>query len=144
MELSLPLAAEPLIPHRAPMRLVDRLLSYDHGAGTVEARIPADGLLVAGDGRLHEVALLELLAQAYAVVRGYGDQLTGQPVRRGFLVGVKEVVMERPVWAGDTVQIGVRTLATVDDFVVAEGEVRQEGETVARGSLKLWLSEEVA
>jgi len=142
MDLTLPLAAEQLMPHRSPLRLVETLVAYAGQEGVVATRVAADGLLVAGDGRLDEVALAELLAQAYAVVKGYGDLLAGNPVREGFLVGIKDVVFEQPVFAGDQLRIAVRTVATLDGFAVAEGEVRRGDAQVAHGSLKLWISEE--
>jgi len=141
MDLTLPMAAEQLMPHRLPMRLVDTLLDYEGQGGTVEALLAADGLLVGDDGRLDEVTLAELLAQSYAVVKGYGDRLTGNPVREGFLVGIKEVVFERPVFAGERLRISVRTVASVEGFAVAEGEVLRGDEQVAHGSLKLWIPE---
>jgi predicted hotdog family 3-hydroxylacyl-ACP dehydratase len=141
MDLTLPLATAQLMPHRPPMRLVERLVAYADREGEVETRIAADGLLVAGDGRLDEVALAELLAQAYAVVKGYGDCLAGNPVRKGFLVGIKDVVFEQPVFAGDRLRITVRTVAAVEGFAVAEGEVQRGDEQVAHGSLKLWIPE---
>lgn len=144
MDLCLPMAAEQLMPHRLPMRLVETLVSYAGLEGVVETRLSAEGLLVAGDGRLDEVVLAELLAQAYAVVKGYGDCLDGNPVREGFLVGVKEVVCEKPVFAGDRLRIAVRTVAAVDGFAVAEGEVMRGAEQVAHGSLKLWIPEVAA
>ncbi len=144
MDLTLPMAAEELMPHRLPMRLVDTLVAYAGQEGVIETRVPVDGLLVASGGRLDEVALAELLAQSYAVVKGYGDLLAGNPVRKGFLVGIKEVCFERPVFAGESLRIAVRTVAAVEGFTVAEGEVRRGDELVAHGSLKLWIPEEVA
>jgi predicted hotdog family 3-hydroxylacyl-ACP dehydratase len=141
MDLTLPLAAEQLMPHRLPMRLVETLIAYAGQEGVVETRLAEDGLLVAGDGRLDEVVLAELLAQAYAVVKGYGDCLAGNPVREGFLVGVKEAVFEQPVFAGDRLRIRVRTVAAVDGFAVAEGEVLRGDQRIAHGSLKLWIPE---
>ncbi|WP_432822807.1 3-hydroxyacyl-ACP dehydratase [Trichloromonas sp.] len=141
MDLALPLPAEQLMPHRPPMRLVERLVAYAGQEGVVEAMVAADDLMVAGDGRLDEVALAELLAQAYAVVKGYGDSLSGNPVREGFLVGIRDVVFERAVFAGDQLRIAVRTVAAVEGFAVAEGEVWRGDEQVAHGSLKLWIPE---
>ncbi len=141
MDLTLPMAAEQLMPHRPPMRLVETLVAYAGQEGVIETRVAVDGLLVAADGRLDEVALAELLAQSYAVVKGYGDRLAGNPVRKGFLVGIKDVVFERPVFAGDQLRIVVRTVAAVEGFAVAEGEVQRGDEQVAHGSLKLWIPE---
>lgn len=144
MERKLPLAAEKLMPHRPPMRLVDRLVEYADKAGVVEAEVATDGLLVDTAGRFDAVALAELLAQAYAVVKGYATLRDGLPVRKGFLVGIREMVFERPVRAGDRLRIVVRTVADVEEFTVADGEVWRDAERVAYGSLKLWIPEEAA
>ncbi len=146
MELSLhlPLAAEELMPHRPPMRLVDRLVEYADKTGVVEAEVPADGLLVDGEGLLDEIALAELMAQAYAVVKGYDARLDSLPARKGFLVGIRKMLFERPVRAGDRLRIVIRMMAEVEDFTVAEGEVWRDAERIAHGSLKLWIPEEKA
>lgn len=142
MDWSLPLAAEALMPHRPPMRLVERLIEYSGQAGVVETEVATDGPLIDGDGRLDAVALAELLAQAYAVIKGYGALKDGRQVRKGFLVGIRELVCEGSVLAGDRLRIAVRSVVDVEDFTVAEGEVWRDAERVAHGSLKLWIPEE--
>jgi len=138
-ELRLPLAAEELIPHRLPMRLVDRLLEIDGKNGVVEALIAADGPLVDARGLLEDVALSELLAQAYAAVKGYLDRLTELPVRQGFLVGIKKLVKLDSVHAAERLKIVVTTLGELEDFAVAEGEIWRGRELVARGEIKVWI-----
>lgn len=139
MLLTLPLAAEQLIPHRLPMRLVDRLLEIDATDGVVEALVAADGPLVAADGQLEDVALIELLAQAYAAVKGYCDLRDGQPVKQGFLVGIKKSVKLQSARRGDRLKIHIKTLAQLDGFSVAEGEVWRDQQLLARGEIKVWV-----
>lgn len=140
--LDLPVGAEALIPHRPPMRLVDRLVAFDGQAGVVEARVAADGLLVDADGHLAPVAAVEFLAQAFAAVKGYADRLQGLPVKRGFLVGSRRVRLFADLRAGDRLEIAVRTVGTLEGFAVAEGEILRDGERVAAGTVKLWVPEE--
>jgi predicted hotdog family 3-hydroxylacyl-ACP dehydratase len=142
MDLSLPLAAEALMPHRLPMRLVDRLVDYDGDSGTVEAEVAPGNPLLDSQGRLDEVALAEMLAQAYALVKGYGARRDGEPIRKGFLVGFREFVCEGPARLGDRLRITVRAVADVEDFTVAEGEIWRGAERIAHGSLKLWIPKE--
>lgn len=142
MDLSLPLAAEALMPHRLPMRLVDRLVEYGGDSGVVEAEVAAGNPLLDGQGCLDEVALAELLAQAYALVKGYGARRDGEPIRKGFLVGFREFVCEGPARLGDRLRVTVRAVADVEDFTVAEGEVWRGAERIAHGSLKLWIPKE--
>lgn len=140
--LRLPVGAERLIPHRSPMRIVDRLMAFEDRAGVVEARLARDGLLVDADGRFAPAAVMELFAQAFAAVKGYEDQLQGLPVKRGFLVGSRKVRVFVELMAGDLLEIHVRTVGTLEGFAVAEGEIRRGDEVVAAGSVKLWVPDD--
>ncbi len=137
--LALPLAAEQLIPHRLPMRLVDRLLSVAGNSCTVAAQVGADCPLVDDDGLLEEVAMVELIAQSYAMLKGYQEQLEGASVRHGFLVGVKQVACHAAARTGDSLRIEIETLAELDDFAVAAGQVWRGEELLAAGEVKVWL-----
>ncbi len=140
MGLTLPLEVEQLIPHRLPMRLVDRLLAIDGKNGVVEAMVVVDSPLVAADGRLEDVALIELLAQAYAAVKGYCDLLDDKPVKQGFLVGIKKLTWLKSALAGDCLRIEIRTLAELGDFAVAEGDVWCGNTMLAHGEIKVWIN----
>ncbi len=137
--MPLPLSAEALIPHRAPMRLIDSLIAIDGQQGVVETLVPDESPLVDECGALDPVALVELLAQAYAAVHGYQDLSRGLSVRQGFLVGSRRVSILGRVRSGDLLQISIRTLGTLEGFAVAEGEVRCGDVLVAEGSVKLWV-----
>ena len=139
MEPRLPLAAEELIPHRLPMRLVERLLEIEGKDGVVEALVSADCPLACTTEGLEDLAMIELLAQAYATVKGYCDLLEGKPVKQGFLVGIKTFTMLLSAQVGDQLKIKVKTLAELDAFAVAEGEVWRGPELLARGEIKVWV-----
>ena len=137
--LTLPLAAEELIPHRLPMRLVEQLLEIDGKNGVVAAQISADCPLVDGSGKLEDIALVELIAQGYATLKGYLDRLEQKPVRQGFLVGIKKQNWFGSVQAGESLLIKIRTLAELGDFAVAEGEIWRGDTLVASGEIKVWI-----
>ena len=145
-KLNLPLPAFELIPHRKTMLLVETLLSYDQpaGAGTVLAGTKSDSVFAVGDEKgegalLEEVVLLEMMAQAYACLRGYEDRLAGRPPGMGFLVGVRRLNCHRRVGVSEEVTIEVATTAVVGDFFLAEAAVNVSLETVAEAELKIWL-----
>ena len=140
MELTLPIEVEELIPHRLPMRLIDRLLEIDGKNGVVEAMVAADCPLLSPDETLEDVALIELLAQSYAAIKGYCDRVDEKPVRQGFLVGIKKLVRLKSVQAGDHLRIDIRTIVEMDDFAIAEGEIWCGSEMVAHGEIKLWIN----
>ncbi len=138
--LSLPLAAEKLIPHRLPMRLVDELLEVDGKSAVVAAQIPANCPLVDASGKLEEVALVELIAQSHAALSGYYDQLEARQVRQGFLVGVNKAEWFASAHVGDQLLIKIDTLAEVESFIVASGEIWCGETMIAKGELKAWLN----
>jgi len=140
MSIELPLEAEGLIPHRLPMRLVDRLLEIDGKSGVVEARVSAESPLVDAAGALDDVALIELIAQSYACLKGYLDRVEGKQPRQGFLVGIKKLTRLASTRAGDRLRIEIETLAELDVFAVAEGQVWCDGQLVARGEIKVWIN----
>lgn len=137
--MSFPIAAERLIPHRPPMQLIEALEDFDGEAGTVSAQVGPAHPLLEEDGALAEVALLELLAQAYAAVQGYADSLSGEPVRQGFLVGVRKVRFLARPQLGDQLQVRVRASARLEGFAIVEGSVRRGEELLAEGNIKLWI-----
>ena len=138
-DLTLPLPAEAFIPHRPPMRLVERLLSYGDAAGVVEANLAADSILVNAAGTLDAVALVELLAQGYAVIKGYDDRLQGKEVSEGYLVGVRKMRVSGCARAGERLLVRIRTVGSFEGFAVVEGEIESATATIASGTLKLWI-----
>jgi len=139
-DLTLPMPAETFIPHRLPMRLVDTLLSYGDLSGVVEATVRPDSSLVNGAGKLDEVALVELVAQSYAVIKGYDDVSRGRKISEGFLVGVKRFRIAGEAQAGERLLVKISTVGSFEGFAVAEGEVERAGSIVASGTIKLWIT----
>jgi predicted hotdog family 3-hydroxylacyl-ACP dehydratase len=137
--LTLPMPAETFIPHRLPMRLVETLISFDNTAGVVEANVASDCILVDAAGTLEEVALVELLAQGYAVIKGYSDLLQGGQISEGYLVGIRKLRVTGQARAGERLLIHIRTVGSFEGFAVAEGEVERDSETIASGTIKLWI-----
>jgi len=140
-EVALPMAAELLIPHRTPMRLVDTLLSVHEGCGVTESVLPGTSVMADGEGRLDEVAFMELIAQSYAAFKGYMDLVEGKPAGTGFLVGVRHLEITGRAYAGDRLLTSIRTVTAFGGFAVVEGSVARGDETVASGIIKLWLPE---
>jgi predicted hotdog family 3-hydroxylacyl-ACP dehydratase len=138
---ALPMAASLLIPHRTPMRLVDTLLSVQEGCGVTESVLPRTSIMADGEGRLDEVAFMEMIAQSYAALKGYMDLVDGKPAGEGFLVGVRHLEITRRAYAGDRLLTSIRTVTSIGGFAVVEGSVTRGDETIASGIIKLWLVE---
>lgn len=130
------------VPHRKPMRLVDTLVDVaGEGAGSVEARIDDDCLLLEEGGRLAPVAMVELIAQAYAAVKGFYDARSGRPCRKGFLVGVQKSEFLKPAFSGDVLRISVETTGDFENFSVIAGRVLRGEEMLGTASVKVFSVE---
>lgn len=121
------------------MILVDQLVEVDSGQGRVSATIAEGDLFVSQQGVLEPVALIELVAQSYAAIKGYGDLLSQRPVQRGFLVGSRTFKVVRCPRVGESLMIDITTCAELDSFSVIDGVIRVGDEVIAEGSVKLWL-----
>jgi len=139
---SLPVDVGELIPHRVPMRMITRLLDCDeHDVGTVEAVISDDNPLLNADGSLAEVALGEILAQAFAAKQGYSDLKNDLSAERGFLVGIRSLTFHARAFRGDRLQILVRLLMQMENFYLVSGEIYRHDEKLAEGEMKVWVPE---
>lgn len=134
-----PLPAEPYMPHRLPMRLVEWLLSCNEETAAVEALVTEGNLLLDPDGRLEPLTAVELLAQAQAVAHGYRSQQRDKPVRMGYLVGVSNFELFDCARIGERLRIQVATTTEMGDFALIEGDIRAGERLLAKGTLKLWI-----
>ena len=137
--LSLPMVAQELLPHRPPMLLVDALVAFAPGRGTVISEVRAEDLFVREDGTLEPLAYIELIAQGYAAVKGYEDTLNGVAVHEGFLVGGRKVTLISKAYVGDRLTIDIETSGHLEGFSVVDGVVRRDDKILAEGSIKLWI-----
>ena len=135
----LPAPAADFVPHRPPMLQIETLEAFSEEEAIVSTQVAADNLLLDKRGQLAEVGLIEMMAQAYAARQGYADLAAGGLIRQGYLVGLRSMRLAAPARVGDRLQIYIRTLMAMDGFALAEGEVSREGETLATGTLKLWI-----
>ena len=138
-DLTLPVDAELLVPHRRPICMIDRLVEYRDESCVLEALVHSDNLLVDGEGVLDSVAYMELIAQAFAAFKGYHETLHEKPVKKGFLVVVKHMECRKEAFLGDLLRVKVSTISEVGDFAIAEGTITRGDEVLATGSLTLWI-----
>ena len=78
-----------LLPHRAPMLLLERVLAADDEAIEVEFTVPAAGWFLDDDGGMPAWLGVELMAQAIAAHVGFEASARGRPPRPGVLLGTR-------------------------------------------------------
>ena len=136
--LSFPVPVERLVPQRPPMLLLNRLLTFTQSEGTADAVIAPGNLFRLPDDTLHPAALIELMAQGYAVFHGYKDHLAGKPVGIGYLAGIQRADVRGAARIGDRLLVIVRETAVIRPFYRAEARVVRDGETLAAAELTLF------
>lgn len=124
-----------LIPHRAPMLLLDRVIDSgpEHLIG--EMQVSADKAFVDADGNFPAWAGIELLAQAVAAYGGLQARANNRAVQVGFLLGTRRYEAECPSFAaGSLLQVQVRCLSSDEQgFAIFEGRIEgRQGTVTAR------------
>ena len=93
-------ALEHLLPHRAPMILIDRLLEASEQGATCEVTITARSLFLEAAGVPAFVGI-EYMAQSIAAYGGYHSYQAGEPIGVGLLLGTRHLTSSCPFFALD-------------------------------------------
>jgi predicted hotdog family 3-hydroxylacyl-ACP dehydratase len=141
-DIKLPMPAEQLVPHRPPFLFVDNLLEFSGQTGVVESVIAPDNLFIAEDGHFKEIAMIEILAQSVAAVKGYSDLIEGKEIKKGFLVDIREFNFIKTCYKGDTIRSKIVITRSFSGFSVLDGSLECSGEELAYGTMKLWVPED--
>ena len=142
--LNFPIAAEQLIPHRPPMQLIDRLIACDGLQGVAESTLLIDSIFLDDDGSIERAAMIEMMAQAFAAVKGFAAQAEKTKIReRGYLVGVKRFTFQGKAYSGDRLLISISKTGETEEYALAEGRVERGEEVLASGNLMVWIPAEV-
>jgi len=114
------------IPHRPPIRCVERLLEADPAAGVAHVRAPG----------AWEPWFIEGLAQTAAMLNAAAYGETG----RGMLVQVRRFAIHRAPRAGELLSARVDVVRRLPPVHLLEGTVRDaDGALVAEGELKFYV-----
>jgi predicted hotdog family 3-hydroxylacyl-ACP dehydratase len=98
---------EQLLPHRAPMILIDRMIDATNTASICEVTIGPQTLFIEPGGVPAFVGL-EYMAQAVAAYGGYKSYLAGEAIAVGFLLGTPQLKTYCQFFdCGQTLQIQV-------------------------------------
>lgn len=67
----------------------------------------------------------------------------GRRPAQGMLVGVEDFEVFAPAKTGHELEIMVKITRSLGPFSMAEGSISQDGATVARGCLKLYVEDDI-
>ena len=132
-----PIPAEQLLPHRAPMLLVDCLTEYSANTAVALADLPTDGIFY-NDGEFLPEFFIELIAQTAALQNGYTTLLADENLRSGMLVGLEDFSLLQSAHVGDHLQIEVERTFEFGAITFVKGQIFSAGTLLAEGNLKVW------
>jgi predicted hotdog family 3-hydroxylacyl-ACP dehydratase len=137
-------ALEQLLPHRAPMCLLDRVRRFDPPGVVCELVVRDDSLFVR-DGRVEGVIALEYMAQAAGVCTALTLRSEGKPVPMGYLVSVPKMDLHVVGFSvGDALEVRAAPVYKGTSAGAFDCEVRRGGETVASATLMVLAREEAS
>ena len=127
-----------LVPHKPPMLLLDRVLSYSTDFVTCEVEIRADSPFGGTDG-VPAIVGVEYMAQCVATYAGLSAREKGQPARIGFLLGSREIRLEADSFpTGTKLTVEARRTWGENDLGSFACEVRSQSGVLLRGNLTVY------
>ena len=130
-----------LIPQRAPILMVDRLLEAQDDTARTCLTVRPDNFFLDEDGCLDEVGLIEHIAQSASALAGYKALAQGAsrpPV--GYIGEVKRFRLVRRPQAGETLVTTVTLGAETGGVSLLTAETQAAGQTVATTQMKIFIA----
>jgi predicted hotdog family 3-hydroxylacyl-ACP dehydratase len=129
---------ETLVPHKPPMLLLDRVLSYSTDSVSCEVAIRVDSPFVR-DGVVPAVVGLEYMAQCVAAYAGLSAREKNETPRIGFLLGSRDVRIDVDGFpVGDRLVIEARRTWGENDLGSFVCKVRRGDDVLVHGSLTVY------
>lgn len=133
---------EKIIPHRAPMLLVDRITSLTDEEASGELDVREDAMFVQGhfpgNPVMPAVFELEAIAQVGAVAILSRSEFRG---KTAYYASIDKAKFRRMVRPGDILRMTVRLTKIRGAFAVAEGAAYVGDELAAQAEIKCAVSE---
>jgi predicted hotdog family 3-hydroxylacyl-ACP dehydratase len=131
-------AVAELLPHRAPMILLDEILGFDETSVVAGVTVSAASLFLEAGGVPVHVGL-EYMAQACAAFAGISARERGEPARIGFLLGTRQYRAHVPCFrCGERLAIMVSVLYQDDQMGAFECRIEIEGKLAAEAQLSVY------
>jgi predicted hotdog family 3-hydroxylacyl-ACP dehydratase len=140
-----PYAIADLLPHAAPMMLLDRVIGWDDGRLEASVAIRPDSrFFEPGMGVPGHVGI-EYMAQSCGAYVGLEAKRTGKPVRIGFLLGTRQYV-SKAAWfrVGETLIVSIAEALREGAMGVFDCRISRDSSDVATARLSVYQPDEPA
>lgn len=129
---------ERILPHRAPMLLVDEIETNDDGTVTGRYTVRGDEFFLQGhfpdEPIVPGVILCEMAAQSSCLLMA--DEVKG---KRTLYAGMNKVKFKNSVYPGDTVEFICEKIRSIGAFHFVRAEGRVNGKTAVSGEFSFAL-----
>jgi predicted hotdog family 3-hydroxylacyl-ACP dehydratase len=127
-----------LLMHRPPMLLLDRVVGYREGHLVAGATITESSLFLTPDGVPGHLAL-EYMAQSCAAYAGVTALDADEPVKIGFLIGVRGCRLLRPCFRlGEQLLISASLVFRDEQMAVFDCNLEIDGQLAADARLSVY------
>jgi len=137
-----------LVPHKPPMVLLDRVLSYSTDFVCCEVEIRVDSAFVQRDGDdngaggVPALVGMEYMAQCVAVFAGLSARESGQPARIGLLLGSRDLRFDADLFpVGDRLTVEARKTWGENILGSFACRVLRGAEVLVQGTLNVYQGE---
>jgi predicted hotdog family 3-hydroxylacyl-ACP dehydratase len=133
------LPIDEFLVHRAPMRLLDRIIAVSESDAVAETIVRADNPFFEPGRGLPAYVGLEMMAQAIALIDGGKRRKNGLPANIGFLLGCRRYATKRATFAEDE-KLTVTASVVFGDGAMFAFDCRLDDEQgeVATANLKVY------
>jgi len=130
-----------VVPHRPPMLLLDEVIAWDGTRVACRIVLRDDSPFVEA-GRVASTLAIEYMAQCIAVFVGLEAYQRGEPVRLGYLVGAREILLPADGFrVGDVLTVHAAPIWGGETIGSFQCEVDRVGDVLARGALNVYRGE---
>lgn len=134
----IPWPIETLLPHAAPMLLLDEALRYDSDSVATAATMRPDHLFAGAEGVPAHLGI-ELMAQTCGVWAGAHARASGEAVRVGFLLGTRRYKATRPWFHfGERLEITARVVFRDQGMGVFDCRILSGDDVLAEAQLSVY------
>lgn len=131
-----------LLPHRAPMLLLDAIVAHDAHRVVAELTIGEDTLFLEPGGVPSYVGL-EYMAQACGAYAGATGRAAGEPVKIGFLLGTRDFKATTAFFRrGERLTVTATQLYNGDGMAAFDCRIDIAGQSVATARLAVYQPQE--
>lgn len=129
-----------LLPQQPPFVMIDRLVYFDPIVSITELEVKDDNLFCE-EGILSAYGMIENVAQTCAARIGFINQLSGEPIKLGFIGAIRQLDIKRLVKSGEVMSTSIRVNEEVFAMTLVTAAIHVGDECVLSCEMKIALSD---